>query len=396
MTEPHWKPIVHQKRLTQLHVPPQLTGCLTEVFFYRAPQRAKLLDEGFEITGRKTGPLHEVPVSAKDWFDVEASDTTVGWVGLANKPAAKSDPIVQPLETMGPVLYVMADIPYLSVNAFNIKLIPGGSSGGEGALVGTGGSVLGIGTDIGGSVRVPSNLQGLLSICRTTGRVRWNCSFMRQHLLVPPVTGPIARSLSIVEYFMQSLLDSNPWDLDPGRILIPWRINYGDGVVRAQPPTKSFLADGRHRCRHLCALVDEPLIQGMVVGIPADELSSTEKEKLEEEKYTLQASYLSQWGYKPKQWVQSRQWLGCSALYNLLNYAAVIAPIGKADKELDHPVSGIDERKGYAPRKKHDIDLLKGVPVTVQIVGGRFGKDRAVSVAKVVDGLLTRMILDRE
>lgn len=63
-----------------------------------------------------------------------------------------------------------------SVNAFNRKLISGGSSGGEGALVGAGGSVLGIGTDIGGSIRVPSTLQGLYSICPTTGRVPWNCS----------------------------------------------------------------------------------------------------------------------------------------------------------------------------------------------------------------------------
>lgn len=63
-----------------------------------------------------------------------------------------------------------------SVNSFNHALISGGSSGGEGALVGSGGSILGIGTDIGGSIRVPSNLQGLYSICPTTGRVPWDCS----------------------------------------------------------------------------------------------------------------------------------------------------------------------------------------------------------------------------
>ena len=63
-----------------------------------------------------------------------------------------------------------------SVNAFNPKLISGGSSGGEAALVGVRGSVLGIGSDIGGSVRIPANLQGLYSISPTTGRVPWNCS----------------------------------------------------------------------------------------------------------------------------------------------------------------------------------------------------------------------------
>lgn len=63
-----------------------------------------------------------------------------------------------------------------SVNAFNHDLISGGSSGGEGALIASGGSILGIGTDIGGSIRIPANLQGLYSICPTTGRVPWDCS----------------------------------------------------------------------------------------------------------------------------------------------------------------------------------------------------------------------------
>ncbi|RDW81689.1 putative acetamidase [Aspergillus mulundensis] len=544
MTEPHWKPIVHRKRLTQLQSIPQpwrlpastltstktpletiqtcgilnseelqwteiagitelvrlltsrsvtsvqlttafckraaiaqqLTGCLTEIFFDRALQRAKRLDEEFERTGKVAGPLHGIPVSVKDRFDVEGFDTTVGWVGLANKPAAKSDSVVQLLESMGAVLYVKTNVPQSlmmsdsynhvfgqSVNAFNTALISGGSSGGEGALVGAGGSILGIGTDIGGSIRVPSNLQGLYSICPTTGRVPWNCSFMHQHYLVPPVAGPMARSLPTIEYFMQSLLDSNPWNLDPGCIPIPWRremaalptkklklgIVYDDGVVRPQPPvmramrevakrltdaghevvewdtslhtagtnlwTKSVLSDGGHHCRQLCAIVDEPLIQGMVVGTAADELSSVEKEKLEEEKYTFQEAYLAQWlssgidalvlpvtpwvGYKPKQWVQSSQWLGYTALYNLLNYAAVTVPVAKADEQLDHPVSGIDEEwKTYAPRNEADrfnygqyvIDLVKEMPVTVQIVGGRFGEEKAVSVAKVVDGLFGR------
>ncbi|KAL4744197.1 amidase signature domain-containing protein [Aspergillus similis] len=442
-----------------------------------APKGEVLRDEEFEKTGKVTGPLHGVPVSIKDRFDVEGFDTTIGWVGLANKPAAKSDSIVQLLESMGAVPYVKTNVPQSlmmsdsynhvfgqSVNAFNTELISGGSSGGEGALVGAGGSVLGIGTDIGGSIRVPSNLQGLYSICPTTGRI----PCMHQHYLVPPVAGPMARSVSTIEYFMQSLLDSNPWDLDPGCIPIPWRremaafpdptrklklgIVYDDGVVRPQPPvmrlmrelarkvtnagheviewdtslhrngttlwTRSILADGGYQCRQLCTLVDEPLIQGMVVGTPADELSSTEKEKCtpaEEEKYTFQESYLAQWvasgidalllpvtpwvGYKPKQWVQSSQWLGYTALFNLLNYAAVTVPIGRADGKLDHPVAGIDDEwREYAPRNEadrfnydqYDIDLVKGMPVTVQIVGGRFGEERAVSVGKVVDRLFGR------
>ena len=146
MAEPHWKPIVDQKRLTQvLSIPSswrlpqstvasdattletirncgilsakelewtdidditellrllasrevssvqlttafckraavaqQMTGCLTEIFFDRGLERAKFLDEELKRTGRTSGPLHGLPVSVKDRFDVEGLDTTVG------------------------------------------------------------------------------------------------------------------------------------------------------------------------------------------------------------------------------------------------------------------------------------------------------------------------------
>lgn len=56
----------------------QTTKCLTEIFFDRALARAKELDEILERTGKVTGPLHGLPVSVKDRFEVEGVDTTVG------------------------------------------------------------------------------------------------------------------------------------------------------------------------------------------------------------------------------------------------------------------------------------------------------------------------------
>lgn len=205
----------------------QLTGCLTEILFDRALAQARERDAYLQRTGRLMGPLHGLPVSIKDRFDVEGFDTTVGgsldfpsmirwdcsrrtgWVGLVGKPAASSSSIVRLLESMGAVLYVKTNIPQSlmvrshpvtshcttllrtiqmsdsynhvfgqSLNGLNNQLISGGSSGGEGALVSVGGSVVGIGTDIGGSIRIPANLQGLYSICPSTGRVPWNCSLL--------------------------------------------------------------------------------------------------------------------------------------------------------------------------------------------------------------------------
>ncbi|OQD88778.1 hypothetical protein PENANT_c003G08381 [Penicillium antarcticum] len=423
----------------------QVNKCLTEIFFEKAIQKARQLDEILVRTGEVVGPLHGVPVSVKDRFDVEGVDTTVGWVGLTNKPAQSNSSVVQLLESMGAVLYVKTNVPQSlmmsdsynhvfgqSVNAFNHALISGGSSGGEGALVGSRGSVLGVGTDIGGSIRVPS------------------------------VAGPMATSLATTEYFMESLLKSDPWNIDPGAIPIPWRkelaapptnrklrlgVVFDDGVVKPQPPvaramretvaalravgheviewdtslhvpvtnlwTRGILADGGQHCHSLCQIVDEPLIEGMVVGTDKDLLTIQEREKLEETKYALQTTFLKQWvgsgidalimpvlpwvGYKPKTWVRSKQWLGYTAMWNLLDYAGVTVPVTRADRGLDSIGSGLDvEWEGHVIRNEsdafnylqYDIDRVHGMPICVQIVGGRFGEEKAVAVGKVVDELI--------
>lgn len=60
-----------------------------------------------------------------------------------------------------------------TVNPHNLQKTSGGSSGGEGALIGGGGSPLGIGTDIGGSIRIPASFCGICGFKPTTGRLRW-------------------------------------------------------------------------------------------------------------------------------------------------------------------------------------------------------------------------------
>lgn len=105
----------------------------------------------------------------------------------------------------------------------------------------------------------------------------------------------------------------------------------------------------------------------MLVGTPADELSILEREKVEEEKWLFQEHYLKQWkdsgidallmpvtpwvGYRPKTWVTSYQWLGYTALLNLLNYAAVTVPVAHADPALDQPDQ---EWLAYTPRNQSD------------------------------------------
>ena len=143
----------------------QTTGCLTEILFSSAMGRARVQDEHFDTTGDLLGPLHGIPISVNDNQDIAGIDSTLGWVGLVGRPAKASAPLVENLLQAGAILYCKTNIPQSlmmsdsynhlygqSVNSLNRNMISGGSSGGEGALVAAGGSVAGIGTDIGGEL----------------------------------------------------------------------------------------------------------------------------------------------------------------------------------------------------------------------------------------------------
>ncbi|KAB2579761.1 putative amidase [Lasiodiplodia theobromae] len=447
----------------------QLTGCCTEIFFDEALKRAEALDKHLAETGKLIGPLHGVPVSVKDGFDVKGVDTTVGWVGLVGKPAPENGPEVEALLKLGAVIYCKTNIPQSlmmadsynhvfgqCVNPFNRNLISGGSSGGEGALVGGRGSVLGMGTDIGGSIRIPACLQGLYGLCPTIGRITFLKSAWDQEYIVPPVAGPLTHSLDTLEYYMDSWLGTSPWNADPRIFPIPWRKElaappqrplklafiFDDGFVKPQPPVaraireaadklkaaghevvewdtklheeglrlwvKAIVADGGKSCRDHCTIIGEPLIEGMVVGQEKDFLEIPERQQLSAEKLKYEKAFLAQWNaegidaivlpvlpwvnYRPKTWVKSNPWLGFTALWNLLNYTALVIPGSRADAALDQPG---DEWKNHVPRnesdkfnhEQYDIDLVNGMPVGLQLVTGRFGEERAVSIAKVIASL---------
>lgn len=339
----------------------QFTNCLTEILFSSALETAHQHDAHLQSTGTVLGPLHGIPISVKDNQDIKDVDSTLGWVGLIGKPAKSDAPCVQAIRSAAGILYCKTNLPQSmmmsdsynhvygqSVNSLNRLLISGGSSGGEAALVAGGGSLVGVGTDIGGSVRIPATVSGLYGLSPSTGRVGNRESSRRDKYVVPPVAGPLARDLDTLEAFLQAYSDTVPWSVDPGIVPIPWRtdlvsswrsrqkltVGYivDDGVVKCHPPVeravqstiKSFssaghtvidlsslalkfharaydlwlravLADGGSRFQALCDLVDEPLIPGMLVGKPHNTLDVDGRMALYDEIYQFQREYMAAW-----------------------------------------------------------------------------------------------------
>lgn len=136
----------------------QLLHCLHEIFFDAAIEDAKKLDTYYAEHKRTIGPLHGVPISLKDQFHVKGVETTmgyVGWVGTfegkkgTGKEKVYESELVTILRNAGAVLYVKTSVPHTlmtgetvnniigyTTNPKNRRLAAGGSSGGEGALIG--------------------------------------------------------------------------------------------------------------------------------------------------------------------------------------------------------------------------------------------------------------------
>lgn len=94
-------------------------------------------------------------------------------------------------------------------------------------------------------------------------------------------------------------------------------------------------------------------------------------------------------GFPPKIWVKSKTCVSYTSQWNFLDYASLTIPAGKVDEKLDQETQAWRDR---VPRneaddfnkRQYDVELVKGMPVGLQIVGGRFGEEKAVAVAKVI------------
>ncbi|OAP64155.1 hypothetical protein AYL99_00127 [Fonsecaea erecta] len=202
----------------------QLTNCLTEPLFDAARQRATELDAYLARHGHPVGPLHGLPVSVKDTFNVRGVDTSIGLASLCEKPAADNAPLVDLLLSLGCVIVAKTNVPQTlasldsvnnvfgrTMNPINRLCTAGGSSGGEGVLVAMKGSLIGIGTDIGGSIRVPAMCNGLYGFKPSNNRLPYGGQALTgragmSRTSVQAVAGPIARSVRDIDVFMREVI----------------------------------------------------------------------------------------------------------------------------------------------------------------------------------------------
>ena len=247
------------------------------MFFDKAISRAAELDAHFARTGQTIGPLHGVPVSIKDSFNVAGYDSSIGIAALTFNAAKSTAPVAEILLRAGAVLYCKTNVPQLLIaldshnnvfgrvlNPRNIALSAGGSSGGEGALIAIRGSVLGVGTDVGGSIRIPAMCNGLYGVKPSVGRVPY---LGQQGAGLPGASkmsmqasaGPLATSVRDCDLFLRTIAEGQPWDYDSEVVHGDWAsqgtiaagkkedivigIVRRDGVIEPLPPIQNVLND---------------------------------------------------------------------------------------------------------------------------------------------------------
>ncbi|CAI6339842.1 unnamed protein product [Periconia digitata] len=383
----------------------QLTNCLTDFFPGEAIARAKSLDEHLARTGNPKGPLHGLPISLKDNFNVEGKDSTIGFVSLVAKPATANATLVDVLQDLGAVYFVKTTTPTammiaettsnlfpVTKNPLNLHLTPGGSSGGEAALLAFNASPLGIGTDIGGSLRIPASCTGLFTLRPSLGRfpTQGCTSGMGGQEAVASVNGPMARELRDVEMYCRTVVSAEPWRKDPKCIPIPWReqhlpktlkiaVCWADGVVKPTPPVtralhetvsalkaaghdivewdptlhaqglallaRMFVADGGKSIEKLLAPAREPWRPEMAMYEAARELGVYDMWQLHLERSTFQKKFLEQWmrcaggggidailapttPYAGAPAHGKFKYVGYTGVFNVVDYSAVSFPSG--------------------------------------------------------------------
>lgn len=215
----------------------QILNCCSDIFFGEALKQAEELDQYLKETGKTKGPLHGIPVSLKDQIDLVGKDSTLGYTANAESPKLKNSLLADILLLHGAVFYVKTTVPISLMlsetesnlfgytwNSVNINMTSGGSSGGEGSLIGAGASVLGFGTDIGGSIRIPSCFQGLYGIKPSNGRFTYMnvTNSLSGQESVSSAIGPMGRHLEDIKYVSKLLVDAEAWHYDPKVLQKPW------------------------------------------------------------------------------------------------------------------------------------------------------------------------------
>src|SRR6266849_6275840 len=221
--------------------------------------------EAAVMRGEAVGPLHGVPISIKSSIEVAGLRCEAGTRLRAGLVAEKDAPLVARLRAAGAIILGVTNTPELLMawetdnllygrtnNPWDLTRTAGGSSGGEAAAIAAGLSAGGVGSDGGGSIRVPAHFCGICGLKPTPGRIPSTGHFPKSGgpFALIGVVGPMARTIEDVRILFEVMAGWDDGDLrdgDPCSAPVEVR-EIHENVVRAAR-IGFFEGDGRTQSR---------------------------------------------------------------------------------------------------------------------------------------------------
>ncbi|MFN8474778.1 MAG: amidase family protein [Anaerolineae bacterium] len=343
-------------------------------------------------TGEPIGLLHGLPVTIKECLDLEGTPSTFGLPSRAATRATRDERHVSRLRDAGAIVlgktnvaqllfYYESDNPLYGTtkNPWNPTRTPGGSSGGEAAIIAAGGSALGLGTDIGGSTRIPAHFCGIASLKPTTGRTpdlgRYSVPVGQQ--AVPSQVGVLARHVEDVALGLEVINGgANPAveppmplgnfrDVDVRNLRVAWYTN--DGTFAVAPAIARAVREAADTLRNLGAQVtewtppDAGLAMGLLYGIFGADGGRLMRGMLGKDKQTPQIAQLLTLVRLPHTAIRSAQ--GVLNAIGQRNLAMGLGAFGHNDTA--HYWQLAEMVMDYQARFKDALDSAQGGPFDV-------------------------------
>ncbi|XP_026521474.1 vitamin D3 hydroxylase-associated protein-like [Notechis scutatus] len=373
---------------------------------------------------KEKGLLYGIPVSIKDHIGYKGHISTCGLVQYLDKVEADDSVIVKVLKKQGAIPFVKTNIPQSMINydcsnlifgqtrnPLNHKKSPGGSSGGEGALIAGGGSLLGFGTDVAGSIRLPSSFCGLCGLKPTGSRLSTLglASPVAGMKSVTATIGPMARDVDSLALCMKALLCDELFHLDPSVPPMPFREEiytssnllrigyYKDDVYfqpspsmkRAVQETKNLLQAAGHTLlinySNVCRSAKNLWKQHAAVAAYREEfIAEWRKLKLDVILCPVLGPAFNE-GYPGKLFAATSY----TNLYNVLNFPAGVVPVTivtQADEEELKQYQG-HYADPWDKRLKEAVTDAVGLPVAVQCVALAWQEELCLRFMKEVETL---------
>jgi Asp-tRNA(Asn)/Glu-tRNA(Gln) amidotransferase A subunit family amidase len=210
-------------------------------------------------SGKEIGPLHGVPVSIKSSIEVAGLRCEAGTKLRVGHVAQTDAPLVQRLRAAGAIVLGTTNTPEFLMawetdnllygrtnNPWDLSRTSGGSSGGEAAAIASGCSAGGVGSDGGGSVRVPAHFCGICGLKPTPGRIPATGHYPQSvgPFALLGVVGPLARSIGDLKLLFEVLQGPDIGDPSASPVPVHWP-EWAVKTTAAKPRIGYFEDDGR-------------------------------------------------------------------------------------------------------------------------------------------------------